>query len=82
MKPKPLVRAAQYVALLVVVVVFTAPTLWMLLGVFKRNVEHRAHPPVLIPSDPIGAASDTIRPCQTASNNSSLLTIRSRCCTR
>ena len=61
MKSNPLVRAAQYVALFLVVTVFTAPTLWMLLGVFKRNVEHRARPPVLIPSDPIGAAADTIR---------------------
>lgn len=33
----------------------------MVLGVFKRNVEHRARPPVLIPSDPIRAATDTIR---------------------
>lgn len=61
MKSNPLIRAAQYLALFLVVTVFTAPTLWMLLGVFKRNVEHRARPPVLIPSDPIGAAADTIR---------------------
>ena len=61
MRTNPVTRALQYVALLLVVTVFTAPTLWMILGVFKRNVEHRARPPVLIPSDPIGAASDTIR---------------------
>ena len=46
----------------------------------------------VLPSSPIArraalmrefsAASDTMRPCQTASNSSSLLTIRSRCCTQ
>ena len=61
MRPNPIVRAAQYLALTVVVVFFTLPTFWMVLGVFKRNVEHRARPPVLIPHDPLGAAADTIR---------------------
>ena len=61
MRPNRLVRALQYLGLIAVVGVFTLPTFWMVLGVFKRNVEHRARPPVLIPSDPFGAAADTIR---------------------
>jgi multiple sugar transport system permease protein len=60
-RANPLVRSLQYLGLGVVVAVFTAPTIWMVLGIFKRNVEHRARPPVLIPRDAIGAASDTIR---------------------
>jgi multiple sugar transport system permease protein len=60
-RPNPIVRTLQYLALGVMVIFFTMPTLWMVLGVFKRNVEHRARPPVLIPHDPLGAAADTIR---------------------
>lgn len=61
MKPSPVTRTLQYLGLGIVVAVFTMPTLWLVLGIFKRNVEHRARPPVLIPSDPFGAAADTIR---------------------
>jgi multiple sugar transport system permease protein len=60
-RPNPVVRALQYLGLFAVVAVFTFPTIWMVLGVFKRNVEHRARPPVLFPSDPLDAAADTIR---------------------
>jgi len=61
LKPNPAIRALQYLGLFAAVAFFTFPTLWMVLGVFKRNVEHRARPPILFPSDPLGAASDTIR---------------------
>lgn len=47
--------------LTLVVGFFTLPLVWMFLGVFKRNVEHRARPPILIGQDPLGAAADTIR---------------------
>jgi len=49
------IRIAQYAALLTVLAVFLFPVLWMLLGVFKINVEHHAKPPVLIPSAPLEA---------------------------
>jgi multiple sugar transport system permease protein len=60
-KPSAVIRTLQYAALAAVVVVFSFPMFWMVLGVFKRNLEHRARPPVLIPQDPLGAAADTIR---------------------
>lgn len=49
------IRIAQYAALLAVLAVFLFPVFWMLLGVFKINVEHQAKPPVLIPSAPLAA---------------------------
>lgn len=61
MRPSRLVRAIQHAALALVVLVFCFPLVWMLLGVFKRNVEHRARPPVLVPRDPLAAAVDTVR---------------------
>lgn len=61
MRPNPVTRALQYLGMIAVVSVFTFPTFWMVLGVFKRNVEHKARPPVIFPRDPFGAAADTIR---------------------
>jgi multiple sugar transport system permease protein len=60
-RTNPVIRALQYIGLVGVVAVFSFPTFWMVLGVFKRNVEHRARPPVIFPQDPFGAAADTIR---------------------
>jgi multiple sugar transport system permease protein len=61
MKPSALVRSAQYVALAAVVTVFTFPLIWLILGLFKRNLEHRARPPVFLGRDPLGAAADSVR---------------------
>jgi multiple sugar transport system permease protein len=60
-RPSAVVRSLQYVALAVVVVVSTFPLLWLLLGIFKRNVEHHARPPVFLGSDPLRAAADAIK---------------------
>lgn len=49
------IRALQYAALALVLTMFLFPVLWMLLGVFKINLEHHAKPPVLIPSAPMEA---------------------------
>jgi multiple sugar transport system permease protein len=61
MRPTRLARSLQYAALALVAAVFTFPLFWLVLGIFKRNIEHRARPPVLIPQDPLGAAADTMR---------------------
>jgi ABC-type glycerol-3-phosphate transport system permease component len=48
------------VALVTVLGVFLFPILWMVVGVFKLNVEHHAKPPVLIPSEPLRALTTAI----------------------
>lgn len=55
MKRRSLIRVVQHLALALVVGIFMMPIFWMLLGVFKLNVEHQARPPVLLPSSPIEA---------------------------
>lgn len=55
MKTPLRIRLFQYAALVSTLAVFLFPVLWMLLGIFKLNVEHHAKPPVLIPSAPAEA---------------------------
>lgn len=55
MKTPLRIRLLQYAALISALAIFLFPVLWMLLGVFKLNLEHQAKPPVLVPSAPLDA---------------------------
>jgi multiple sugar transport system permease protein len=55
MKAPLRIRFLQYAALIAALAMFLFPVLWMLLGVFKLNLEHQAKPPVLVPSAPLEA---------------------------
>jgi multiple sugar transport system permease protein len=51
MKTKPIVRAAQYLILFIVTIVYLIPFYWLFIGVFKRNAEHNASPPIFFKFD-------------------------------
>ena len=54
------IRVFQYGLLVLILAIFLLPMAWLILSVFKSNFEDLARPPVLVPADPLAAASKNI----------------------